>query len=301
MKNKRIKKTTGYQMKTLVLYMEKHPEIAKGIPVCNSNRPYIEKCWREITIKLNSIGPPTRSLAEWKKTWADLKSRTKKKLSDNKKSLLEGHGGIYRMSDLTKVEEIIARAITCSSVSCCSVSNCDPLAYNEDNDEIVVKEEMLEDGSFSFIETSNSVISPPANNESCISEPPTQIVDNQFSQEEKASNLGKQKKKKKKHMTSDQIEDTPCSSPKKNKCPDDEKNELIRQQIKISEEHLSITKTQNEILKRLADAAAVQADAAIRSADATESLAKSLLAIQQAALRIENMFKNNTELKIENK
>lgn len=62
-----IKKSTIQQLQLLVKHMEDNPEFARGIPVFGSSKFSAEEEWKTISQKLNSVGPPTRSIAEWKK------------------------------------------------------------------------------------------------------------------------------------------------------------------------------------------------------------------------------------------
>ncbi|KAI8115341.1 hypothetical protein CVS40_12344 [Lucilia cuprina] len=64
------------QLKMLVAYMEENPEFARGTP-----------------------------------TWAELKSRPKKKIASSSKSLKETGDGLYRFTALTELEEIIDRTL----------------------------------------------------------------------------------------------------------------------------------------------------------------------------------------------
>jgi len=49
--------------------------------------------WEEATKELNSLGPPSRELKEWKKVWTDYKAFVKKKLVNNKKEVTATGGG----------------------------------------------------------------------------------------------------------------------------------------------------------------------------------------------------------------
>ncbi|XP_059225757.1 uncharacterized protein LOC131997904 [Stomoxys calcitrans] len=112
MEKKIVKKSTPQQLQELVKAMMEDSDLAKGIPVFGGSKYTVDEKWKTITTKLNMHGPPMRTTAEWRKTWADLKSRTKKKLMDNKKSLEATGGGEYAFCALTELEEMVDRAIS---------------------------------------------------------------------------------------------------------------------------------------------------------------------------------------------
>ncbi|XP_059221587.1 spore coat protein SP96-like [Stomoxys calcitrans] len=112
MEKKIVKKSTPQQLQELVKAMMEDSDLAKGIPVFGGSKYAVDEKWKTITTKLNMHGPPMRTTAEWRKTWADLKSRTKKKLMDNKKSLEATGGGEYAFCALTELEEMVDRAIS---------------------------------------------------------------------------------------------------------------------------------------------------------------------------------------------
>lgn len=67
--NFRHKKTTSEQFIMLVREMDKYPEVTKGKPVFGANRIKLEATWSRLVDKLNSIGPPQRTMSEWKKVF----------------------------------------------------------------------------------------------------------------------------------------------------------------------------------------------------------------------------------------
>ncbi|XP_061389310.1 uncharacterized protein LOC133324492 [Musca vetustissima] len=111
METKITKKSSTTQLRALVEYMEENPEFARGVPIFGSSRQSLEDHWKKLVFKLNTMGPPSRTIAEWKKTWADLKSRTKKKIAENKKGLQGTGGGLYRFECLTELETAIDRTL----------------------------------------------------------------------------------------------------------------------------------------------------------------------------------------------
>ncbi|XP_017467875.1 PREDICTED: nuclear apoptosis-inducing factor 1-like [Rhagoletis zephyria] len=104
---KTLTKTTTTQFEVLVKEMERNPDLARGVAVFGSDRGRVEERWEEIMRKINSHGPPTRTAVEWKKIWADLKSRTKKKIAENTPSLNATGGGPFRHSPLSEMEQAI--------------------------------------------------------------------------------------------------------------------------------------------------------------------------------------------------
>lgn len=109
--------------------MEENAEFARGSVVYGGSKLSSEDQWKKLSTKLNTLGPPMRTVVEWKKasffltiiysvclhkclqTWADLKSRTKKKIAENMKSMNETGGGLYRVNSLSELEQIIDRTL----------------------------------------------------------------------------------------------------------------------------------------------------------------------------------------------
>lgn len=61
--------------------------------------------WKEISTKLNCLGPPSRTGPEWMKVWADYKCNLKKKILHNKIELRATGGGSNTLYNLSAVEE----------------------------------------------------------------------------------------------------------------------------------------------------------------------------------------------------
>ena len=61
-----VKKTTNEQFDLLKSEMSVHLAAARGYGM-GADRATVDAEWREIVEKLNAIGPPHRSLTEWKK------------------------------------------------------------------------------------------------------------------------------------------------------------------------------------------------------------------------------------------
>ncbi|XP_065368782.1 uncharacterized protein LOC135961216 [Calliphora vicina] len=96
--------TTAAQFELLVSEMEKHPEVARGMPNFGSSKASVENVWEATSKLLNAIGPPIRTSAKWRKVWTDYRGRLKKKLSNNKKSIRQTGGGPSEVSELTPIE-----------------------------------------------------------------------------------------------------------------------------------------------------------------------------------------------------
>uniref|UniRef100_A0A1I8Q7F6 Regulatory protein zeste n=1 Tax=Stomoxys calcitrans TaxID=35570 RepID=A0A1I8Q7F6_STOCA len=77
-----VKKTSSEQFDLLKLEMSKHPAAAIGGYGSGTERSKVDAEWREIVEKLNAIGPPHRTMTEWKKVWSDVRLRIKKRLSE---------------------------------------------------------------------------------------------------------------------------------------------------------------------------------------------------------------------------
>ncbi|XP_036322029.1 uncharacterized protein LOC118736028 [Rhagoletis pomonella] len=83
--------------------MEENPQLAKGI----CTKLQAAKKWEDIALELNCLGPPIRTTAKWIKVWADMKSKTKKKMSQNKAEYRATGGGPNRLQSHTNIEEAI--------------------------------------------------------------------------------------------------------------------------------------------------------------------------------------------------
>ncbi|XP_067646179.1 uncharacterized protein [Eurosta solidaginis] len=80
-------------------FMSAHTDLAKSsMPNCAQGRSTAHKLWKELSKQLNAEGPPTKKAKLWKKVYADLKYKTKRKLSLNKER------------NLTAAEELIVEA-----------------------------------------------------------------------------------------------------------------------------------------------------------------------------------------------
>lgn len=113
--------TTSMQFQTLVKCMEEFPELITGCTQSstNSSKAAMEQTWETVAMRINEYGPPVRSASEWRKVWADLKCRLKKKIAENNKSLKEGDGS-SRFINLTELENDIDRICHISAAAASS-------------------------------------------------------------------------------------------------------------------------------------------------------------------------------------
>ncbi|XP_036335024.1 uncharacterized protein LOC118745616 isoform X1 [Rhagoletis pomonella] len=92
------------QLGRLVQLMQDNQDLAKGICGRTRGKPR----WEAIAVELNSLGPPLRSWEKWLKVWTDLKSKTKKKISENRAEFRATGGGPNSLHILTPLEEGVA-------------------------------------------------------------------------------------------------------------------------------------------------------------------------------------------------
>ncbi|XP_036327971.1 uncharacterized protein LOC118740516 [Rhagoletis pomonella] len=92
-------------------YMQEHPDLARNIlPNCVQRRTVAQRLWEQLSLKLNSAGPPIKELKMWRKVFADQRQNVKKKLSFNKASKQKTGGGPYQEKLLTASEELLLQA-----------------------------------------------------------------------------------------------------------------------------------------------------------------------------------------------
>ncbi|XP_067620051.1 uncharacterized protein [Eurosta solidaginis] len=108
---KMYKKTTNQQFDILSKEMERNVDIARGAPVYGGSKAVFDRKWEEIAVKLNSAGPPSRSVNEWKKVWTDMRNRTKRKISKNRNEIRATGGGPFCESPLTAMEQTIDQIV----------------------------------------------------------------------------------------------------------------------------------------------------------------------------------------------
>ncbi|XP_062538726.1 uncharacterized protein LOC134206998 [Armigeres subalbatus] len=105
------KRTNVRQFARLVSFMEEHPELARGGRFSDC-RESVSSLWATIQAALNSLGPPTRSVAAWQKVWNDKKLQIKKKLQHNQNEVRATGGGRNTQYSFNDVEEAIIRLLS---------------------------------------------------------------------------------------------------------------------------------------------------------------------------------------------
>ncbi|XP_055907042.1 uncharacterized protein LOC129942212 [Eupeodes corollae] len=91
--------------------MESHPELARSYNALSSSGRTSQKLlWEKLPRSLIASGPPTKCVAEWKRIWTLRKYKTKKKLTQNKKSIKKTGGGPFDLKQLDESEEAIVAA-----------------------------------------------------------------------------------------------------------------------------------------------------------------------------------------------
>ncbi|XP_037826967.1 uncharacterized protein LOC119614952 [Lucilia sericata] len=110
-----FKVTNSNQFQVLISLMESNEKLAKCLPASGAReRLLLEEAWNNVAREVNSFGPPERTGFEWKKIWADFKSRTKRKVYENKKHS-NGEKGFSRIP-LTDLEQTVDRILQFSAM-----------------------------------------------------------------------------------------------------------------------------------------------------------------------------------------
>ncbi|XP_049302102.1 uncharacterized protein LOC126762800 [Bactrocera neohumeralis] len=89
--------------------MAENPDLAAGFSKQGKDRQ--EALWKETAADLNSAGPPTKTVSEWKRVWNDQKRYVRKKLTFNAEQIRGTGGGPNLHHKLSTSEETIV-AIT---------------------------------------------------------------------------------------------------------------------------------------------------------------------------------------------
>ncbi|XP_073843020.1 uncharacterized protein [Musca autumnalis] len=92
-------------MEILLSTMQAHPGIARGM--YNSSKEDLNRVWRNLEAELNSAGPPTKNIAEWKKVWCDQKRYVRQKAAQNHKMANGTGGGPNQEYRFSAIEEEI--------------------------------------------------------------------------------------------------------------------------------------------------------------------------------------------------
>ncbi|XP_039965938.1 uncharacterized protein LOC126761075 [Bactrocera neohumeralis] len=103
-----MKEPTKDQYTLLLREIEKKPELGKHTPAFGP--PRNQEDWERIAKKLNAIGPPERSIREWKKIFRSLKLNTKKKMEENEEAGCVKHILTETEKAMGKVLELIEAA-----------------------------------------------------------------------------------------------------------------------------------------------------------------------------------------------
>lgn len=86
-KNSDNKKVTNQQKQAIVDFMQENYAVLMGKFTGMEGRLKKNQKWKEFGDVLNKLGPPTKELDKWKKTWTDMKSETKKKFKAKRQNL----------------------------------------------------------------------------------------------------------------------------------------------------------------------------------------------------------------------
>lgn len=87
--------------------MVQHQGLACGYHARKDARASSRSEWDEISNLCNSLGPPLRLTAEWKRVWADMKQNIKKKLRKDQTHRKGTGGGPYIPLNLTPTEDTV--------------------------------------------------------------------------------------------------------------------------------------------------------------------------------------------------
>ncbi|XP_017474316.1 PREDICTED: uncharacterized protein LOC108364943 [Rhagoletis zephyria] len=85
-----VKITTRQQFEILVQQMEQNPSIARGVRAFGETKANTEHVWKEISSKLNSYGPPTRTSEKCQRVWIHFKAKLRKKMAHNRRNITGG-------------------------------------------------------------------------------------------------------------------------------------------------------------------------------------------------------------------
>ncbi|KAI4463379.1 hypothetical protein MML48_4g00013344 [Holotrichia oblita] len=104
------------QKKIMIEFLKKHYNLVSGKFSNNFTYKDAERLWQELTNILNSMPGAQKSWKNWRKTWQDLRSRTKCKLSHNKANMIRTGGGPYENEVYEEIDEEILSIIKVVSV-----------------------------------------------------------------------------------------------------------------------------------------------------------------------------------------
>ncbi|XP_025198804.1 uncharacterized protein LOC112599981 [Melanaphis sacchari] len=87
------KSVSAEQKIALVEFMEAHPELQKGKFSPNFTHKQANYLWNDISLELNTMIGANKNAEKWRKCWIDMKSNTKTKNVQLKKSQMKTGGG----------------------------------------------------------------------------------------------------------------------------------------------------------------------------------------------------------------
>ncbi|CAH1970762.1 unnamed protein product [Acanthoscelides obtectus] len=93
------------QKTMLIDFLEDHPELVSQKQTNQYTSADARKLWVELSEKLNAIPGATKQWTEWRKTWTDMKTRAKRKKSENKKEASQTGGGPSSAESLNEIDD----------------------------------------------------------------------------------------------------------------------------------------------------------------------------------------------------
>ncbi|CAG9814033.1 unnamed protein product [Phaedon cochleariae] len=107
---------TESQKNCLIEFLKRNPNLQSGKFSNQFTFKDAQRKWTEIGTILNSMPGATRDWKGWRKTWQDLKSRTKLKVSNKRKHVRGTGGGPPVEEELSKLEEDIVDIVKVVSI-----------------------------------------------------------------------------------------------------------------------------------------------------------------------------------------
>ncbi|XP_055376992.1 uncharacterized protein LOC129609129 [Condylostylus longicornis] len=172
METVKIKRTTNQnQYRALVDFMKKYPDIAKGNSTKSSTE--LQGLWSNLQKQLNSMGPPSKDVTQWRKVWSDYKSFLRKKLSGQKKINMSSESGPNRKVFFSHLEEeVIELASLRDSMQAINQFQTIEFPTNEEDDSMIfVKNEPVENTynkSYNIENDNNDIFVLPSLNDDVI-------------------------------------------------------------------------------------------------------------------------------------
>ncbi|XP_036342309.1 uncharacterized protein LOC118751598 [Rhagoletis pomonella] len=85
--------------------MAENPDIGKGFQ--KENKEKVLAFWKKLHDSLNSMGPPSKSISDWKKVWIDQKRYVRKKAVQNAQNRKKTGGGPCKEHVFSVLEQSI--------------------------------------------------------------------------------------------------------------------------------------------------------------------------------------------------